>query len=85
MTYALTPSGNVDLKSNAGHKVQLTGAESPAQANASEVDRSATTERAQGTSGRTPVVQTTEQAQIVQKRLSVTSVKQVAPKCDILK
>ncbi len=40
---------------------------------------------AQGTSGRTPVVQTTEQAQIVQKQLSVTSVKQVAAKRDILK
>lgn len=85
ITYALSPGSNVDLKGNAGHKVQVTGTATPAQASASSTDASATTGIAQGTSGKTPVVQTTAQAQIVARQLTVNSVKTVAAKCDILK
>lgn len=84
ITYLLSPYGNVDLKGNAGHKVQVTGVTTPSATVASQTDRSAAQERPQGTS-RTPVVKTTERAQIVAHHLNVASVRTVAAKCDILK
>lgn len=85
VTYALTTSGPVDLKSQVGHTVEVTGASTPSQASATEVDRSTATQNPQGTSGRTPTVETTAQAQIVARQLTVTSVKPVSSTCDILK
>jgi hypothetical protein len=86
ITYTLTPHGKVDLKSNVGHQVQVSGSETSAQASTTTVERSAgASESTPRASGATPSVKTTAQAQIVARQLSVDSVKAIADKCDILK
>ncbi len=85
ITYTLTAGSNVDLKGQVGRKVQVSGTATPPQASASETEGSAAVEQPKGTSGRTPVVKTTEQAHIVARQMTVSSVKTVAANCDILK
>lgn len=86
ITYTLTPSGNVDLRSNVGKQVQVTGNATAPQANVkTNQQTSGAANGAEGTSGQKPTVQTTTQAQIVARQLSVSAVKKVADKCEILK
>jgi hypothetical protein len=84
LTYTLVPNGK-DLKGDAGRKVQISGTATPPEASASETYRSSAAEQPKGTSGETPVVGTTERAQIMVRQLSVSSIRTVAPSCDILK
>jgi hypothetical protein len=86
ITYTLTGDNQTDLKSHVGHTVQVTGVEAPPQVSAAVKDSTQGTSGTSGTSGAgTPTVQTTSQAQIVSRQLSVNSVKMVAPKCDLVK
>jgi len=85
VTYTLSPNGSVDLKSEVGHQVQVSGSQSAPQASTTTVDRSTGTAGTPSTSGATPTVETTAQAQIVARTFNVDSVKRVADKCDIVK
>ena len=86
ITYTLTPSGSVDLKSHVGHTVQVTGTEAPGQDTV--VSHTATEHgaaAAESTPGKQPVVKTQEQAKIVARQLTVSSVKMIAADCRVAK
>ena len=89
--YTLVPaSSDVDLKSEVGHTVQVTGREAPPQVSTSaSSSASGTAQGATGTSGSSsganPKVKTTTQTQIVVRQLTVSAVKKVAGKCDLVK
>jgi len=90
--YTMVPASNdVDLKSHVGQTVRVTGREAAPQVTTAATDRSAgtATQGAAGTSGSatggTPNVQTTAQAQIVVRQLTVSGVTKVADKCDLVK
>lgn len=88
LTYTLVSSKADELKPHVGHTVQVTGTESAPQAQAQVNERSAGT-AATGTSGSAggakPKVETTAQAQIVTRQLTVSSVKMVSNNCTLLK
>ena len=86
ISYTLLPQANVDLKSHVGHTVQVTGAEPQTP----DADVATTAhDTATGTAGTTgqqkvqPKVETTAKTEIVAKRLSVSSVKQIAADCRV--
>jgi hypothetical protein len=88
ITYTLTGGKADELKPHVGHTVQVTGNESAPQATAQVNEKSrGTTTGTSGSSagGATPKVETTAQAQIVTRELSVVSVKMVAANCELLK
>lgn len=90
VTYLLTGDKAAELKSHVGHTVQVTGAESAPQA-AAQVNEKSSGTTATGTSGATssgsakPKVETTAQAQIVTRQLTVNAVKMVSNNCTLLK
>lgn len=83
LTYQLTPAASVDLKSQVGHRVEVTGTEPLAGTEQTQTDTTRTIEQPRGTSGKTPVVSTRSRADIVVRRLNVTSVKSVARDCRV--
>ncbi len=88
--YTIVPASNdVDLKSHVGQTVRVTGREAAPQVTAAATDKRSGTsaQGAAGTSGSagTPKVQTTTQAQIVVRQLTVSGVTKVADKCDLVK
>ena len=91
ITYTLTGSYPGDLKSHVGHTVSVTGIEAPPQVVSQSKDTRAGEPNARGTSGTTqptgakPSVQTTEQTQIVARQLTVSSLKMVSDKCQLIK
>jgi hypothetical protein len=91
VTYTLSSAKPDELKSHVGHTVQVTGTESAPQATAQVTDRSTGTAAA-GTTGSgtasgaaAPKVETTAQAQIVARQLTVSAVKMVSANCSLLK
>lgn len=98
-TYALTPTGDVDLKTHVNEMVELSGSELPApraEATVADSSRGQAASQPTGTAGRadaskgakttpTPIVETTAKAQIVAKAMTVDAVKTVATKCDLVK
>jgi hypothetical protein len=89
VTYALVGDKAAELKSHVGHTVQITGSESAPQA-AAQVNEKSSGTSAAGTSGTAsgsakPKVETTAQAQIVTRQLTVNSVKMVSNNCTLLR
>lgn len=88
ITYTLAGGNQNELKSHVGHTVQVTGTEAAPQVMAKMQDKTQG-QPAPGTSGTsgagTPKVEATAQAQIVARQLTVSSVKMVAAKCDLVK
>jgi hypothetical protein len=89
ITYTLTNAKADELKPHVGHTVQVVGIESAPQAQA-QVNEKSTGTAATGTSGTAaagakPKVETTAQAQIVTRQLTVSSVKLVSNNCTLLK
>jgi len=89
ITYTLVSGKTDELKPHVGHTVQVTGTESAPQAQA-QVNEKSTGTSATGTSGSAaggakPKVETTAQAQIVTRQLTVNSVKMVSNNCTLLK
>jgi len=91
--FMLKPSANVDLKLHVNHKVEVKGAASPANDAARVTEHSSS--QATGTSGAdpnsvrgtgtvTPRVETNAKAEIVAQTLTVSSLRDVASKCDPL-
>jgi len=91
--FTLKPSGNVDLKSKVNHKVEVKGTAGSTDDAARVVE--GTSSQATGTTGSngntsrntgtaTPRVETSAKAQIVARTLAVSSVREVASKCDPL-
>jgi hypothetical protein len=91
--FTLQPSGNVDLKSQVNHKVEVKGTAGSANDAARVAER--TSSQATGTTGSngntarntgtvTPRVETSAKAQIVARTLTVSSVREVGSKCDPL-
>lgn len=90
--YTLKPSGNIDLKSHVNQKVEVKGTAVSTDDAARVVEAGG--DRTAGTSGAannntarntgtvTPRVETTTKAQIIARTLNVSSVRQVASKCD---
>src|SRR5581483_102568 len=82
-TYQLKAAPNVDLKSMVGRRIEVTGKESIAGAENTTVDDSRVTEKARGTSGKTPTVETKTRADIVVHQMNVTAAKAVAGDCRV--
>jgi len=91
--FTLKPSGEVDLKSQVNHKVEVKGTAGSTDDAARVVE--GTSSQATGTTGSnantsrttgtaTPRVETSAKAQIVARTLTVSSVREVASKCDPL-
>jgi hypothetical protein len=91
--FTLKPSGDVDLKSQVNHKVEVKGTAGSTDDAARVAER--TSSQATGTTGSngstsrntgtaTPRVETSAKAQIVARTLTVSSVREVASKCDPL-
>lgn len=89
ITYTLAGGSQAELKSHVGHTVQVTGVEAPPQVSTKVQEKTEGQAQAQGTSGTSasarPKVETTSQAQIVARQLTVSSVKMVSEKCDLVK
>jgi hypothetical protein len=83
LTYQLNPTGNVDLKSKVGQRVEVTGTQSHVGVEETESADSHATEEPAGTSGRTPTVDTHSRTDIVVRQLNVTAVKAVAGTCRV--
>jgi len=89
ITYTLSGAKNDELKAHVGHTVEVTGTESAPQAQ-TKVDEKSPLTAATGTTGSSagsakPKVETTAQAQIVARQLTVSSVKMVSSSCTLLK
>jgi len=91
VTYNLTGGKPEELKAHVGHTIAVTGTEAAPQMTAAVKDESKTAANAQGTSkstgtsGAKPNVETTAQAQIVVRQLSVNTVKMVSANCSLTK
>jgi hypothetical protein len=90
ITYTLMGSPQTDLKSHVGHTVQVTGIEQAPQVTTKTDERGSGTAAPRGTSGSaagagTPKVETTAQAQIVLRQLTVNNVKMVKNTCELIK
>jgi hypothetical protein len=91
VTYTLTGGKPADLKPHVGHTVTVTGVEAAPQMSTGTKDTSKGAATTQGTSGSKPAgggkptVETTAQAQIVARELSVNAVKMVAASCSLTK
>lgn len=81
ITFALTPTAAVDLKSHVGQRVEVTGTEAgqPVTAEADTTRTSTPT----GTTGRTPTVETRTRADIEARQLNVTAIKMLTEECRV--
>jgi hypothetical protein len=92
ITYTLAGGNPSELKSHVGHTVQVTGVEAAPQVSTTMKDSRQGQASPQGTSGSSggsgagsAKVETTSQAQIVVRQLTVSSVKMVSNQCDLVK
>jgi len=92
ITYTLAGGNPSELQSHVGHTVQVTGVEAPPQVSTAVKESRQSQAATQGTSGTSgaaaaasPKVETTSQAQIVVRQLTVSSVKMVSQQCDLVK
>jgi hypothetical protein len=92
ITYTLAGGNPSELQSHVGHTVQVTGVEAAPQVSTAVKESRQGQAAPQGTSGTSgataagsPKVETTSQAQIVVRQLTVSSVKMVSQQCDLVK
>lgn len=82
-TYQLQPKSGVDLMALVGHRVEITGSAITAGADSTTVDATRSTAKPEGTSGKTPTVETKTRADIVVHQMTVTAAKAVAGDCRV--
>jgi hypothetical protein len=83
LSYVLVPAAGADLASHAGQRVEVTGAEAPGAAEATEADTTRSTQKPTGTTGATPTVETKTRADVIVRQLKVTSIKTVTGDCRV--